>query len=566
MLIDLSIKDFAIIEELSLTFSQGLNVMSGETGAGKSIIINAVNLILGDRAMSDLIRTGAQEAVVEAMFRLPEPNPLSTMLKEKGIGRTNEGLIVRRVISREGKNRIFLNGSRITLSALSEVGEELINISGQHEHQTLLKPDRHIDIIDAYMGLYPKRSEVAESVKKLKGLIDELDLITTDEEEKARREDFLNFQVKEIEEAKLTVGEDEELKKERGLLQNAEKLFKNAQGAHDTLYSMGGSTQETISSAIEKIKELVEIDKDLKSLLELLMGALYSVEDVSKELKGYASKVLFNPDRLEEVQERLRLIESLKKKYGLSIDDILTYQEKAKGELKTLESNEERMAWLKGEIVKAREETLALCLELSEMRREAADKFSKAIEEEVTSLGMTGTRFVVGLKRLEAAPDNAMSVGGYLAGPRGIDRVEFFISPNVGEKPRALARIASGGELSRLLLAMKKTLAQTQVIPTLVFDEVDSGIGGAIAQVVGKKLKEVSTHQQVICITHLPQIAGYADTHYSVVKDTRGERTKTRVERLSQDERVMEVARMLGGETLTETSIRHAKEMIESSR
>jgi DNA repair protein RecN (Recombination protein N) len=565
MLVDLSIRNFAIIDELTVTFSRGLNILSGETGAGKSIIINAVNLILGDRAAGDLIRTGEDEAVVEAVFILPDRNPIHEFLFEKGIENTPEGLIIRRVISRAGKNRIFINGAQVTLATLGEVGEELINISGQHEHQTLLVPDRHIDIIDAYKRLMPMRDEMGGAVKRLKGLLDEFTSHSMSEDEKARRIDFLKFQIAEIEEAKLVAGEEDGLKSERDLLVNAERLFRSAEEGHQLLYGMEGSAAERIGAAVSRLKEIAEIDKGLAGLAESLADALYAVQDAGKELSAYASRVSFDPDRLEEIEARLKLIGGLKKKYGSTVEEVLAFLERARSEYAGIERGEERIEELKREIDAQKKRALELATALSQRRKEAAREFAGAVEAEVASLNMSGTQFVVSIRPIAAGPADDPAAGGFLLTPRGIDKVEFLISPNVGEEPRPMSRIASGGELSRILLAMKKTLAATQVIPTLIFDEVDAGIGGATAEVVGKKLKEVSAYQQVICITHLAQIAGFADTHYTVAKSTRDGRTVTSMERLSADERVMEIARMLSGEKITETTINHAKEIIESS-
>jgi DNA repair protein RecN (Recombination protein N) len=403
-------------------------------------------------------------------------------------------------------------------------------------------------------------------VRRLKGLLEEFGSISLDEEEKARRVDFLKFEIKEIEEAKLAPGEEAEKKTERDLLVNAERLFRSAQEAADLLYSMEGSAAEKIGTAVTRVGEIAKIDKSLAPLVESLNGALYAVQDAGKELIAYTSKVSFDPDRLEELEARLKLIGTLKKKYGATESEVLAFLDQARAELSGIERGEERLSELAGEIDAEKKRALDLSLALSRARKEAAEQFGTAVEAEVASLNMMGTQFVVSVTEVEADLAQPLAADGYLLSPRGIDRVEFLISPNVGEEPRALVRIASGGELSRILLAMKKTLAATQVIPTLVFDEVDAGIGGAAAEVVGRKLKEVSRHQQVICITHLAQIAGFADTHYTVAKSTKEGRTVTSLERLSADERVMEIARMLSGEKITETTINHAKEIIRSSQ
>jgi DNA repair protein RecN (Recombination protein N) len=329
---------------------------------------------------------------------------------------------------------------------------------------------------------------------------------------------------------------------------------------------MEGSAAERIGAALARLKEIAEIDKGLAGLLETLAGALYAAQDAGKELSAYASRVSFDPGRLEELESRLKLIGSLKKKYGGTVGEVLDFLERARAEFSGIERGEERIEELKREIDAEKKRTLAVALALSEARGEAGREFAAAVEAEVASLNMTGTRLAVSIRRMEAGPSDELSADGLLFTPRGIDKVEFLIAPNVGEEPRPMARIASGGELSRILLAIKKTLAATQVIPTLIFDEVDAGIGGATAEVVGKKLKEVSGYQQVICIPHLAQIAGFADTHYTVAKSARDGRTVTSKERLSADERVMEIARMLSGEKITETTINHAKEIIQTSR
>ena len=557
MLLQLNIKDFAIIDNLQITFGKGLNILTGETGAGKSIIVDAVKLILGDRASQDDIRSSKEEAVVEAMFDAA-PLDIAGMLESAGLP-SEENLIIKRVINRAGKNKIFINSSMANLSSLEDIGSRIIDIYGQHDHQSLTKSEEHIDILDAFAGLMALRDDIAKAYREFYSIKSELDNLTTDSERLLERQDFLNFQSKEIGEAGLKAGEDEELKKEKEKLANAEKLFEATNSGYDLLYASSGSMLERLSQILNKLKEASKFDEELKPVIENMESSVCQLEDAATSLRDYTQGISFEPERLEEVDNRLDLINKLKKKYGATIEAILKKKEEVDRELDNVIHHDERITELKEASLKAKENALKLSKKLSEKRIDSAKLIKKKIETELSDLNMKKTIFEVRIEK------NKDINGEVVLGEKGIDRVEFFISPNVGEEPKPLSKIASGGELSRIMLAIKR-ITTTGKIPVLIFDEVDAGIGGGTAEVVGRKLKEVSKNHQVLCITHLPQIAAYADTHYSVAKDVRGGRTVAGVKELKADERVAELSRMLGGVKITSKTKEHAIEMLENAR
>ncbi|RNC69885.1 MAG: DNA repair protein RecN [Desulfuromonadales bacterium] len=552
MLIDLSIKNLAIIDSLHVAFQPGFTVLTGETGAGKSIIIDAVNLIMGGRASADLIRTGEEEAAVEAVFALPEDASLPVRLAEMGIDCAGE-LLVKRVVSRSGRNRVFIGGSLSTLAILADLARDLVNIYGQHESQTLLRPDNHLRLLDGFAGLVPSRSAYASLFEEYRATLARIRELEEGEREAARRLDLLAFQAGEIREAALQPGEDEELERERGLLVHGEKLLRASQEAFETLYGGDGAILDKLSEVKGKIAEITGIDSSLAPLLEGITSAAFQIEDAALTLRDYAARVEADPARLDRVEERLSLIQRLKKKYAPTVVEIIAYGEEAEREAETLRNRERTRGELDAALERLGKELAERGRELSSRRRIAAGELKKAMEREIHQLAMKHALFEV-------------SFDGF-AEPRatGFERIEFLFSPNPGEAPKPLAKIASGGELSRLMLALKQILPESDV-PTLIFDEVDTGISGATSALVGEKLRNVARAQQVLCITHLPQVAACADHHYKVEKRVEGGRTATAVTALEGDGRVAEMARMLGGVTITERTLEHAREMIEEGR
>ncbi len=564
MLRELNIKNFAIIDQLRVEFARGLNVFTGETGAGKSIIVDALNLALGERASADLIRTGCQEAVVEAAFELNPDSAaaIASMLSDQGIEmNSGEDLIVRRVLSASGKNKVYINGSLANLTTLSMLGESLADIHGQHEHQSLLSLERQMDMLDSFGGFRALRDVMAEAYGQLQDARKELREREAGERDRAQREDMLRFQKNEIEAAMLRAGEDEELANEQKLLANAEKLAGFSRAADEALYSSDNSVMAGLKKAMTSLREIAAIDDRLVPVLELCETGRAQIEEAAREVSVYADRVEFDPGRLEQIGDRIDLIRKLKKKYGSTVEEIMEYGGKAAAELERMEKSTEEIERLTKAIQSMRAEMTAKAQELTKKRRSAARELEKKVEAELSYLGMKRAAFTV--KIIQEPGDDTLD--GHKLGPRGVDRTEFLISPNPGEEPKSLAKIASGGELSRIMLALKTILVEGDGIPTLVFDEVDAGIGGAIAEEVGKKLSRVAARRQVFCITHLPQIASMATSHYGVSKSVKKERTSTDVRLLDKKERIDEIARMLGGKTITEATLTHAEEMIGRS-
>jgi len=558
MLTELAIRNFAIIDALRVEFAPGLNILTGETGAGKSIIIGAVNLLLGDRASADMIRTGEDTATVEASFNLQGKDSIQALLQMWGIG-NGEDLVVRRVISRSGKNRLYINGSVATLNMLSGLGEALLNVCGQHEHQVLLKEENHLDILDDYGNLLPLRMAYHAVFEELRALKEQQRRLEEQSRQKEDRQDFLRFQLAEIAEAGPHAGEDDRLREERTVLNNAQRLSELALTAHDLLYGADGAALERLKSVMDAAREIHRIDPKPVVSEEALSASYYQLEEAAFALRNYARGLVFDPVRIEAIDERLELLGRLKRKHGGNLEAVLAKKTAMEEELsRMLSLDEER---------KGVEEAMTVCLDqleekaeaLTAARRAATAKLREAIEGEIHGLRMAGARFDVVLSQ----PAPAERGEGYL--PRGRDEAVFFLSTNPGEDLKPLSRVASGGELSRIVLAMKKVLAGKGFSGTIVFDEVDSGIGGATAEIVGQKIREVAAHHQVLCITHLPQIACFADRHYRVNKQVKGDKTSTGVDLLSPEERLEEMARMLGGVDVTEATRGHAREMLQGA-
>lgn len=564
MLSELRIRNYALMEELSVGFSPGLNIMTGETGAGKSIIIGALGLALGERVDQDLIRTGAEEAVSEAVFDLSTNLRLAGNLESMGAEPEDGLLILKRAVSRAGRTKCWLNNSPVTLSVLRRVGDELLDMHGQHEHQSLLKVEKHLDLLDGFggllglsdevAGLYERYGEIEKSLEKKRNRLAQL----------KEREELLRFQLKEIEEAKLSVGEDERLESERLILENAESLLSSTQEAYEILSGRDGSVLESLGSVEKLLRQASEVDSSLRREVEALSSIGYRLDDLWRSLLSYQKNLEFEPERLEEVRGRVELIGTLKRKYVDSIEGMLGRRDEIEAELKSLEEGEETTDALKAELGDIRKEISKKVADLSKLRREKALKLERKVLRELSDLGMGGAKFKASFE-LEEDPDGLAELEGksYRTTERGVDRVEFLISPNPGEELKPLRKIASGGEISRMMLALKSILAEADSVPSLIFDEIDLGIGGKVAEAVGKKLKSISSRRQVICITHLPHIAVYGTTHFEVRKFTEKGRTYTEASFLDKEGRVREVARMLGGEKVAETAVRHAKRMLK---
>ena len=554
MLTDLKIKNFAIIDDLHISLTSGFTILSGETGAGKSIIIGALNLILGSRGFVDQIRTGENEAIVEAFFDISNNRTFKEFLETKGLTSDGEALLVKRILSREGKSKILINGSLATLGMLTDIMEPLLNISGQHEHQELLRPQNHIDILDSFGDLITLRNQYSEIFRTKEQIKQELETLKAKKSREAERKELLTFEWREIEEAHLIPGEVERLKQEKTIIQNAELLMKTSQEIYESLYGGDQAILSHLNRNVRELKGITAVDPKLAPLSQTLNGIIIQLEDLAISLRDYSKKILFDPQALEETDNRLETIHRLKRKYGATIEGVFEYQKKIKTELETIALHDNRLQLLEKNLEEARQEASEKALALSQKRKEIALKLGKKMEEELTTLGMSNTRFFVNIIPSESLYE------------KGMDHVEFLISPNPGEELRPLARVASGGELSRVMLAFKHIFAQEESVSTLIFDEVDSGIGGATAEVVGQKLFDISKYYQTICITHLPQIACFGENHYSISKKVEGGRTKTKVTRLKNKDQVEEIARMLGGTEITTQTRTLAREMIAGAK
>lgn len=555
MLTEIYIRDFAIIDELRMQFHNGFNVLTGETGAGKSIILDAMMLMLGGRADTTFVRSGASEAYVEATFTLSEPlkKLLAPILEAEGLDEEHEDdVLLSRELRLNGRNICRVNGRTVNLSVLRDVAEPLIDIHGQGEHLSLLHPRSHLPLLDSYAGVQAERTALGKEITALQEIQHELAELRQNERILAQRADMLRFQIEEIDAARLDEGEEEELRAERTRLANSEQLMRSASEAVNLLTGMDDETQavaDMLGQVERSLVQLTRYDETQGPLLERLQGLIYQLTEVSSELQSYLDEVEYNPKRLDFVEERLELINQLKRKYGENIGTILALRDRAKTELARIDNSEVRTT----ELVQAEETYLRRCgdmaLALSKKRKAAAAKLATAVVTQLVDLQMDGAKFEVQFET------TAQADGLYVEGERlafdktGFDQAEFFISTNPGEPLKPMAKVASGGETARLMLALKTALAQVDKTPTLIFDEIDQGIGGRVGDVVGRKLwglTAVADHQ-VIVVTHLPQLAGYGDTHFHVSKaQADGGRTTTRIKTLEGDGRIQELAAMLG--------------------
>lgn len=563
MLKKLHIQNYALIEKLDIHFGPGLTILTGETGAGKSIIIGALSLLLGERAKTDVIRKGASMAVVEGYFHAPETREWQQIARDNEF--SGEELLLRREIHDSGRSRAFVNDSPVSITLLSTIGDLLVDLHGQHAHQTLLKDDKHLDYLDNFGVGFELRERMSQSYKRYRSLNNQLETLKQQDADLRKKQELLEFQVQEIEKADPKPGEEEALEKEERILQNSEKLFQASNELTDLLYDGEGSVIERISTAESSLSALKDVDDLFIKWKNDCESVRITVQEMIHSLQDFVDKIEFNPERLEEIRERLGLFTRLKKKYGATIGEVLDFYVASKSELSQLESIEDEMAQATKALEEERVRMTQIAQELSEKRKTLALELESMIIAALEELGLKKGVFRIDLNQ-KPAPDGPVCVDGkcYAVESRGIDLAEFFISLNPGEDPKPLAKVASGGEISRIMLALKTVLAEADDIPVLVFDEIDTGISGRIASVVGKNLKDVAEKHQVVCITHLPQIASAGESHFSVRKVIKGERSLTRVQSLSDEERIQEIAKLIGGETVSESAIQSAKELLQA--
>jgi len=563
MLTYLGIKNFALIETLELEPGPGLTVLTGETGAGKSIILAAVSMLIGQRAASDLIRAGSEQAVLEAQFLLdPASDPALRLAEETLEGEEGE-LVVRRLVSREGRNRVQVNGNLATLGLLADLGPELVSVVGQHASQALLKSEEQLWLLDAFGGLEEQTLAVGQAVRAVRELDQNIEEHRRALQMREQRRQELERTVKELEAAGLDPEEETALKAERNLMANSEEIAALARQAHQGLYAADGSALESVDRHRAVLSQLAELDPSLKETAARLEEAFYLLEDVAHQVRDYEAGLSFDPYRLEWLEERLHGIRRLTRRYGGDVAGALEALAQAKEELEGLDSGEQRLEKLAAQREQALAQAVALAKKLSQARREAAPRLAQAAEAELAQLSLASCRMQVSFNPPGGA---ALETGAGPLGGRGLEQAEILIAPNPGEGFRPLKRIASGGELSRMLLALRTLVARRHGAPTLIFDEVDAGIGGATGAAVGQKLASLATAGQVICITHLPQIAAWADRHYAVGKTVNDGRTATRLSLLDEDGRLDELSRMLAGGGPESTARQHAKQLLDSAR
>lgn len=560
MLVELTVENLAVVEKVRVRFHGGLNVLSGETGSGKSIVVDALNLLFGGRASGDLVRSGADRARVTGIFEVPGQNVrLCRFLEESGVDPEDGELIVEREVQAGGKSRAFAGGKSVTAAFLRDLSEYLGDIHGQHDQQGLASPAVQRDLLDSVSGAESLRTEVARAFAAYRACCSELEELDRTEQDKLRMADLWLFQKREIESAQLSAGDDTKLEAERKVLKNVTRIEESARAAYAALYDDPSSAFSQLKLALKKVEDLVRIDESLSAVADLLKPAAFSVDEASRVLGDYLGGLEADPARLEEIETKLAAIEKLKRKYGATVEEILAFLADVTERLNAVETAGERRAALLKEKDRLAAVYQASAAKLSAKRSEGARALTRKVESELASLAMQRTRFVV---RLEPSREWA---------DHGADTIEFLISANVGEEPRPLDKVASGGELSRISLALKTCAAgaagaaRRAEIRTLVFDEVDAGVGGGAAEAVGKKLKKIAAQDQVLCVTHLPQVASFADSHYSVAKHAEKGRTFTTIDELDRTGRIQEIGRMLSGEKLTPEALKQAEQLIKAA-
>jgi len=574
LLLELRVKNFGIIADMNWRLHDGLNVITGETGAGKSLVIDAVELLLAGKVSEEAIRYGADEAQIEGVFTLPQKetsSPLKELLAQKDLATDEETLVIDYELRRHGPSVIRVNGHAITKVLLRQIGRLLVDIHGQSEHLSLLDSKSHLDFLDAYAHALNLRNSFHAKATELSKVEQELKALEKDEKERARREEFLRFQVEEISRAQLREGEEKELERERNILASAEKLKAISYEAYHALYEEDVSRNsvpalDKLGEAVQALKKLVEMDPALRQQLDFLNETTYGLTEVARDIRAYSDSLEYDSNRLEEIESRLELIKGLKKKYGTTITEVLNYKVKAKKELDEVCHSAERCAQLEEVSSRLKQEMGHLAYQLSKERSKAATQLMTEVKKELHDLNMPQVEFEVSISQQQAQEGIPFPNGeNYAFSNDGVDTVDFMVSTNPGEPLKPLARIASTGELSRFTLALKGALSEADNIPVLIFDEIDIGIGGRSGEIIGKKLSILAKKHQVVCVTHLPQIAAFADAHFSVHKEISGDRTVSRLDSLEGESRIKELAIMLAGSQYTETALNNARELMHKA-
>lgn len=553
MLSELSIKNFAIIESLSISFKKGLTVLTGETGAGKSIIIDAINLLVGGRGSAEFVRHGEEKAEIEGLFYIEDGHPCFQKMNEFGIDIDEGAIVLRRDIALSGKSVCRINGKLITIAVLREIGSTLIDIHGQHEHQELMDETKHLQLLDTFaMGeLAPVLEEYEEIYRSYTQTQKKLMNLTENEQQMAQRLDLLQFQFNEIESAHLKINEDDELLEERKKLSNFEKIYDSIQTGYTALRGEQKGL-DWLGEVMGNMEEAASLDTEYKDMAESVSNSYYILEDIARQMRSALDYLEYDPERLNEIETRLNEINTLKRKYGKTVAEILEYAAKIEEELETLQNKETHIDLLERELSSLKKDLLVEAKELTALRKKAALRLTDSIHQELKELYMEKTVFEV---RIHADENNVTK--------KGIDEVEFYISTNPGEPLKPLSKIVSGGELSRMMLALKSIFSKHQGVTSIIFDEVDTGVSGRVAQAIAEKIHHVSIDSQVLCISHLPQVAAMADTHLFIAKKIEDGRTSTSVTPLAKQDKVKEIGRMISGAEITELTKKHAKELLK---
>lgn len=548
MLVSLRIKNIAVIDELQVEFSEGFNVLTGETGAGKSIIIDSINMVLGQRTSKELIRSGKDKAIVEAMFWTDNPEVFE-VLEQMGIECDDGSILIYRDMSADGRSAARINGSMVTASMLREVSRLLVNIHGQQDNQSLLVPANHVEYLDSYANIDNLKDKYKVIYDKVRDIEKRIKASQVDEQEKARRIDLLEFQVNEIENAKLKVGEEEELLKRKEFLEGSEKISTALEKSRHMLYSADVNVHDILADITSCFAEVSGYDEKLGRFYESLNGISIELDDLIYEIRDYADNVTFNPGELDQIAERIDLIHNLKRKYGPTIEDILKYLDDIKKELEGIIQSDEIICQLSKELEENKKSLSEAAAQITKERTRAAHSLEQKIMQELSDLDMNRVKFKVDIKPQDFSAN-------------GADNVEFLISTNPGEPLKPLSKIASGGEMSRIMLAIKSILADSDAVSTLILDEIDTGVSGRAAQKIAQKIHKISSKKQVLCITHLAQIAAMAKTHFLIEKHATDEATETKLKKLDYGQRVHELARIIGGAKITDLTEKNAEEML----